>query len=431
MISQLMQTLDDFSIPLFIPSEAKILAKEFAAQQPTRQKAKQVYLNTLAVCMVNNYLRIMNIPTNLSAGDSWNPAVRLYTDVADLEVVGRGRLECRPIPSNWDVDSTVCFVPPETQSDRIGYVVVELDLEQELATLLGFVETVENWISLKQLRSPDELLEHLIVSPQTETVPTSVENSVENPVFLRQLRSPDELVEDLIVSPQTETVPTSVNLRQWLQNTITTGWETVETLLFPPELIAVRGGETAVVENVNSVAAVLRLLEPDQSEDVRAQAAGVLGDMGVCTPTTIDALTELLETAEDEETRWQAALSLGKLDPHHPQAGMKRVRAINLTSKRNPEQVALMVAIMPKANNRIGVWLQVEPLGKLTVLPGGLTLKVLSMSGETRLQVEARSDQQGRGLDRSIGRRFSPPPETGFQVQIQLGSLTVTEEFLA
>lgn len=395
MISQFMQTLDDFSIPLLIPNQAKTVAAEFAAQQPTPQRATQVYLNTLAVSMVNNYLRIMGIPTNLTAGDSWNRAVRLYADVADLEVVGRGRLECRPRTSDGDLDSTACFVPPEVQTDRIAYIVVELDLEQELATLLGFVETAENSISLRQLRSPDELLEHLLSSPQPETVPTSV------------------------------------NLRQWLQNTVTTGWETVETLLFPPELLAVRGGETAVIENVDSVAAVLRLLEPDQPEDVRAQGAGVLGDMGVTNSTTINALTELLETTEDEETRWQAALSLGKLDPNHPQAGIRRVRAIDLTPKRNAEQVALMVAIKPKANDRIGVWLQVEPLGSLTVLPGGLTLRVLSMSGETRLQVEARSDNQGRGLDRSIGRRFSPPPETGFQVQVQLGSMTVTEEFMA
>ncbi|ERT09626.1 HEAT repeats family protein [Lyngbya aestuarii BL J] len=396
MISQFMQTLDDFSIPLFIPSQAKSLAEQFAAQQPTPQKATQVYLNTLAVCIVNNYLRIMGIPTNLTTGDSWNPSVRLYADVADLEVVGRGRLECRPIQVPEDLNSTACSVPGEVQSDRIGYVIVELDLEQELATLLGFVETANDSISLRQLRSPDELLEHLLSSPQAETVPTSV------------------------------------NLRQWLQNTVTTGWETVETLLSPAEpSFAVRGGETAVIENPDSVASVIRLLDPDQSEEVRAQAAGDLGYMGVSNSTTINALTELLATAEDEETRWQAALSLGKLDPNHPQAGIRRVRAINLTSKPNSEQVALMVAIMPKANDRIGVWLQVEPLGSLTVLPGGLALRVLSMSGETRLQVEARSDRQGSGLDRTIGRRFSPPPETGFQVQLQFGSMIVTEDFLA
>ena len=396
MITQLMQTLDDFSIPLLIPSRARALAEEFAAQQPTSPKATRVYLNTLAVCMVNNYLRIMGIATDLTAGESWNPAVRLYADVADLEVVGRGRLECRPIQFSGDPDSTACSVPPEVQSDRIGYVIVELDLEGELATILGFVKTAGDSIALRQLRSPDELLEHLLSSPQAETAAAGV------------------------------------NLRQWLQNTVTTGWETVETLLFPSEpSLAVRGGGVAVVENADSVASVIRLLESDRSEEVRAEAAGVLGDMGVSDSTAINALTELLATAEEEETRWQAALSLGKLDPNHPQAGIRRVKAIDLPSKRQPEQVALIVAVMPKANDRIGVWLQVEPLGDLTVLPGGLTLKVLSMSGETRLQVEARSDRQGRGLDRSIGRRFSPPAETGFQIRVQYGSMTVTEDFLA
>ncbi|MEB3277492.1 MAG: DUF1822 family protein [Lyngbya sp.] len=397
MITQFMQTLDDFSIPLLIPSLAKRLAEEFAAQQPTSRKARQVYFNTLAVCMVNNYLRIMKIPTNLTAGESWNPAVRFYADVADLEVVGRGRLECRPIPVQENLNSTVCRVPPEVQSDRIGYVIVELDLEQELATILGFVETASDSIALRQLRSPDELLEHLLSSPQAETATTSV------------------------------------NLRQWLQDAATTGWETLETLLSPPAEVsfAFRDLEMPEVKDADSVASVIRLLDPDQSEEVRAQAAGVLGDMGVSNSTTINALTDLLETTEEEETRWQAALSLGKLDPNHPEAGIRRVRAIDLSSQPNPEQVVLMVAIMPKANDRIGVWLQVEPLGNLTVLPAGLTLRVLSMSGETRLQVEARGDSQGRGLDRSIGRRFSPPPETGFRVQVQFGSTTVTEDFLA
>ncbi|MDY7021119.1 MAG: DUF1822 family protein, partial [Cyanobacteriota bacterium] len=132
MTSQIMQTLDDFSIPLLIPAQAKILAEQFAAQQPTSRKSRQVYLNTLAVCIVNNYLKILGIPTDLAAGDSWNPSVRLYADVADLEVIGRGRLECRPLPVQRGINSKACRIPAEVQSSRIGYVMVELDLEQEL-----------------------------------------------------------------------------------------------------------------------------------------------------------------------------------------------------------------------------------------------------------------------------------------------------------
>ncbi len=386
------------AIPLLIPSKARDLAQEFASQQPTRDQAKQVYLNTLAVCLVNNYLRIMGIPTDLNAGDSWNPAVRLFADVADLRVVGRGRLECRPVQRGT---ASVCHVPAEVHTDRIAYVVVELDevtaapgacipencdLKHQQAHLLGFVPTVESEVlPLKQLRSPDEFLEHLLC-PQPQTV----------------------------------------NLRQWLQHTIDAGWQTVESLLHPPEFSPVRGTGEATIESPDSINSVIRLLHPDQPEEIRTQAAGILADIGKGHPDAIFALTELLDTAETEESRWQAALSLAKLDPDHPEGGVKMAKAITLAG----EQVVLLVAIMPKADDRIGVWLQVQPLTPHTTLPPGLKLSVLSGSGQTRLQVEARSDDQNRGLDQSIGRRFTPPSGTPFKVQLQLDSASVIEDFV-
>lgn len=378
-----MGALHQDAIPLLIPSKARDLAQEFARQQPTRDQAKQVYLNTLAVCLVNNYLRIMGIPTDLNAGDSWNPAVRLFANVADLTVVGRGRLECRPVLPG---KASVCHVPAEVHTDRIAYVVVELDLKHQQANLLGFVPTVEREVlPLKQLRSPDELLEHLL-SPQPQTV----------------------------------------NLRQWLQQTIDAGWQTVESLLHPPQLSPVRGTGEATIESPDSINSVIRLLHPDQPEEIRTQAAGILADIGKGHPDAIFALTQLLDKAETEETRWQAALSLAKLDPDHPEGGVKMAKAITLAA----EQVVLLVAIMPKADNRIGVWLQVQPLTPNTKLPPGLKLSVLSGSGQTRLQVEARSDAQNRGLDQSIGRRFTPPSGTPFQVKLQLHSASVIEDFV-
>ncbi len=375
--------LNQDAIPLLIPSWARDFAQEFASQQPTRDQAKQVYLNTLAVCLVNNYLRIMAIPTDLNAGDSWNSAVRLFADVADLRVVGRGRLECRPVLTG---NTSVCHVPAEVHTDRIAYVVVELDLKHQQANLLGFVPTVESEaLPLKQLRSPDEFLEYLLC-------------------------------------PQ----PQPTDLRQWLQQTIEAGWQTVESLLYRPELIPVRGGIEATVDTVDTVDSVIRLLQADQPEDIRTQAAGILAEIGKGHPDAIFALTELLETAETEETRWEAALNLAKLDPDHPEGGVKMAKAITLGG----EQVVLLVAVMPKADNRIGVWLQVEPQTPDTTLPPGLKLSVLSGSGQTRLQVEARSDDQNRGLDQSIGRRFTPPSGTPFQVKLQLHSASVIEDFV-
>jgi len=209
-------TPQDLSVPMPITQEALQIAEQFAREQPTQQKALQVYLNTLAVYSVNNYLRIMDISTDLTAGDSWNPVVRLAADVADLWVTGLGRLECRPLSgtklainsaqkpndNSWlqfvklkltsqeKSPSIACYIPPEVQADRIGYVVVQIDAEQQESTLLGFSKAAEtSELPINQLQSISELLQHL-------------ENKKLLPV-------------------------TSVNLTQWLQGLFEDGWQAV------------------------------------------------------------------------------------------------------------------------------------------------------------------------------------------------------------
>lgn len=213
-------TPQDLSIPMPITQEALEIARQFASEQPTQEKALQVYLNTLAVCSVNNYLRIMDIPTSLTASDSWNPVVRLVVNVADLYVTGLGRLECRPVPATTLDLETVqtpnnnpwlqfisskstskakstplsCYVPSEVQLGRIGYVVVLVDLEQQEATLLGFSQTAETeQLLISQLQPMNELLNHL------------------------------EL--------QTTSPVTLVGLNQWLQGIFEVGWQSLESLL--------------------------------------------------------------------------------------------------------------------------------------------------------------------------------------------------------
>jgi hypothetical protein len=203
------QPRTDLSIPLPITRQARLWAKQFASQQPTKHKAQQVYFNTLAVCLVNNYLRIMDIPTDLSAGDSWNPTVRLFFDVADLVVTNIGRLECRPWIESYPqpelyhqgidtekLDVPVCYIPPEAQENRIGYVVVQIDEAQDLGLLLGFQETLENEaLAIPQLLSPKAFLK-----------------------YLHQLQYPEP-----------------VHLSQWLNHIIEAGWQTLDTLFKPPQ----------------------------------------------------------------------------------------------------------------------------------------------------------------------------------------------------
>ena len=177
---------ETFTMPLTL--KAHHIADQFRQQQPTPQKAKQVYLNTLAVQAVSAYLSWFGIETDLEAGDSWNPAMQSLADTADL-VAPQGTLECRPVlPGEQS-----CYVPPEVWSNRIGYVAVQFNADLSEATLLGFVPSVAVMqLPLSQLRSLEELLDRL--------TPAVVTNQ-------------------------------RVHLSQWLQDAVVMGWQTVEELL--------------------------------------------------------------------------------------------------------------------------------------------------------------------------------------------------------
>ncbi|MBD6617663.1 DUF1822 family protein [Komarekiella sp. 'clone 1'] len=227
-----------------------------------------------------------------------------------------------------------------------------------------------------------------------------------------------------------------VELRQWLRhivesgrNLVEDGWQTFEDIFASPEPIPIRGQKEVERTSPNVIASVIRLLQPNQPEEIRYQAAGVLGEIGAGNPDAIKALTELLQAARDEETRWQAALSLGKVDPGNPQAGIKKARLIDLGMQLGGNTVALVVAIMPKADERIGVFLQVQPCsgGKL---PPGLKLTVLTEFGETLQEVTARSNAQSRGKDKLLQLCFSLPPGTRFCIRVTGDNASVTENFV-
>ena len=228
--------LDDLSLSLPITQTALRTAQQFANEQPTPQKAEQVRLNTLAVCAVNDYLQMIGIPTNLEASDSWNPVVRLCADVADLEVTGIGRVECRPHRSA----QSSCYVPPEVWLDRVGYIAVEIDELSLEATVLGFTQTVtDEELPIRQLKPIDDLIDVL--------------NPLDEPQVIPALAK------------------TRVNLNQWLTHMFEQGWETVESLFAPtePELaFNFRSAPDAIMDDHFRSAPDSVLDEPAVSEGV-------------------------------------------------------------------------------------------------------------------------------------------------------------------
>lgn len=184
---------ESLTFTVTLSSSAHRLAQQFHIQQSEPKKAKQVYLNTLAVSAVKFYLQCMGIETNWEASSSWNPVLQTLMDVADLEIPNLGKLECRPVLPQ----DLVVRIPPEVCSERIGYVAVQLDQSLRKATVQGFTKT----------------------APESGELPIS------------QLRSLEDLLEHLSQIGQTEPVKMQVNLSQWFQNFFENGWQSLETLL--------------------------------------------------------------------------------------------------------------------------------------------------------------------------------------------------------
>ncbi len=202
-----MNNLEQHCISLPLTQLAYQTANQFADEQLDSNKAERVRLNTLAVWIAHDYLNLMGIDTDITKGDSWNPIVRMSADVADLEITGLGYLECIPCQTPLSSYS----VPPEVWSDRIGYLVIQIDDSLREGTILGFSQTAQNGV-ISQLQSWDSFLTHL-----------------------------DNLMSRVTVAE------TLVNLSQWLEGIFTTGWETVTQLLSTSEAnlaFSFRGAET-------------------------------------------------------------------------------------------------------------------------------------------------------------------------------------------
>ena len=137
------------------------LAKKFSCEQKDADKSKQVFLNTLAVLAVNFYCQCLKVETNLEESTIGDYNRRILMDSADLKIDVLGKLECRPVLPN----ENICYVPSEVWSDRVGYVVVEIDEEAKKAILFGFVEQIEtNELPLAQLPDIDNLVDLLLLA---------------------------------------------------------------------------------------------------------------------------------------------------------------------------------------------------------------------------------------------------------------------------
>jgi hypothetical protein len=328
----------NYAVPLPLTSRAFQVAREFSAQQPTPEKAEQVKLNTLAVWVVNEYLQMMGISTDVEASDSWNPILRLCADVADLEVTNAGRLECRPVR----VSETSCHIPQEVWESRIGYAIVQIDEAEQQANLLGFTPAYAR-----------------------ESLPITALQPVENLI--------DRLHDRLDCAASTAQTPTAIaHLSQWLNNVFETGWHAAEVLLNPSELtpdFAFRGFD-------------------------------------------VDGISQqpMLEGSSDDRLFLET--------------GIRRVKLIDLGVQLSSHRVGLLIEIKPVNLGAIEIGVQVHPLDNQTYLPPSLQLTIVDESCKVFMEAQSRS------ADNYIQLQFSGQPGEGFEIQLKLNEVSITEQFL-
>ncbi len=149
------------NIPL--TSLAHHLARQFASKQNSLEKAKQVYLNTLAILAVKDFLEELSYPTDLERGDSWNSAINCFHDVADLFILNLSKLECRPVVGK----QKTFFLPREVaEQSRIAYIFVQFEEQLNEVQLLGFVRALDpisapEKIAFEDLEAIDSLIDYL------------------------------------------------------------------------------------------------------------------------------------------------------------------------------------------------------------------------------------------------------------------------------
>jgi hypothetical protein len=374
-------------LPMPITQKAMQLARQFSAQQRHPQRREQVYLNTLAVLAVHDYLEILSIETDLTECDSWNPAMRLFTDAADLYIKGLGKIECRPVrnlhqnqaKANQNLSDNppeTCPVPLEAREERIGYIVVEIDEDEKVARLLGFSPTADSGeLVLKELHSLDDFLVNL-----EHFFDAKVDL---NQWFLNVFNS-DWQPFDAVFNPQPQTSPREIenpissNLGNWFKNIVETGWQKIEQ------------GKKSLEDAIF----------PDKNPDFAFRGGG--------------------------SSRSESPLSGGQttIRQTFPEADVTRAKLIDLGMRLGRTTVALLVAIAQQSDRTVRVHAQLHPaIGEL-YLPRNLKLSLISDAGKVLDELESTVQQQCISLE------FEVEPGESFSIRLAIDDLSITENFM-
>ncbi|MBZ8180950.1 DUF1822 family protein [Oscillatoria salina] len=408
---------------------------------------------------------------------SWLPEVNLPTcwELVTGSAIQWGETKIVLIPFETDDFSTFCI--PQEWIDIPGweadyYLAVQLNLEADeedsWMQILGY--TTHRELKKKAVYNPslryyslakEELIEDLTMLFVARKIVASRKLSVAELPSLNQVESLlDRLSEPEVEIPRLqvdfvkwgallanetwrhelyklrlrkaekeELMHKAINLRNWFKAQFETGWQTVEEIIetfqmqetnLAIELVGVTNFRQEAT--LKAVPTLIELLENSRDKLTKLQIADLLGRIGIGSQEAIFALTNLVDSSSDRELRRQAAVSLGKIDPNHKLAGVRRGKIIDLGMQFGESHVALIVTIVPENSQETNVHLQVRPTGK-THLPPNLEMSLLNEKKEALLKTESREQDNWMQLE------LSGEPGDRFIVKLILGETSFSQEF--
>lgn len=149
----------------------------------------------------------------------------------------------------------------------------------------------------------------------------------------------------------------------------------------------------------------------------RAQGMSATVNLGQWLQQQVSSGWQTLESLFGER---QLAMGFRSIEAAPEAADVVQAKPIQLADRT----VALAVYLTQEADGRVAILVQLHPI-ESPILPTGVELKLLSEDAEVLQIVQAGEQDSYIQL-----RRFRCPAETPFQVQVQLGEIQVTEQFL-
>jgi hypothetical protein len=402
--------------------EAHQVAYQFAMKQETIEKSKQVYLNTLAVYAVRNFLEEILSATDLEPGDSWNPIINCFYNVADLVIPELGKLECLPV---FEEQISV-LLPKEVRENRIGYVVVEFREDLSKVQLLGFCRALPSGftaesIQIYELEPIENLIAYLL---RLEVVHDFLESEDSVAIKVREKLQTQTLQE---MMAQLERIISIVEPdKQGYQIRSILGIKKeMEPVSFSFKRQNLEGGEASKVleklaeDLLNKLKVIFGLKTKVISENLQSLGTQV----PIKNEKIQGARVKLSQWFENEFTEgWQLIQELiaPQFVPAFKSNEIKRVKDLGLEILGN--KLALMIAIS-KLETGVGIQASVYPTGEQLTLPPNLKLMILNEQGVLFKEVIALNN------DEFIRYKFEAETGDKFEVKVVLGGASISENF--